>query len=308
MERLAEVICGGGQGYEDAPGVYRTAGHLGRFFRKAGVEAPDFSGSRKWWVLDVVRSLNEEPEGLLLPEGIEKVLLALVDDAEYGTELSKLFDVISYLNNILVNYKTEIAWDDDGARYALKGLDEEEFKEKRSVIAELAREHRRQRVEAARTGESPIPAAVAVQPETAPGPGSESQIVACFGLLHVHPRIRKASEPLFRDGHYGQAVLEAFKAVNNSVKEKSARGDLDGKALMAEVFRPESATLRLNELKTKSDRDEQEGDKFLYMGAQVGIRNPKAHEEISQMEAADAFKLIAFASHLCQRVDDANLP
>jgi len=88
-----------------------------------------------------------------------------------------------------------------------------------------------------------------------------------FDLLKFHPRIKKASEKLFKDSHYAQAILEAFKTVNNFVKEKSGKQEWDGKDLMAKVFRKENPIIRFNKLETMSDKDEQEGFMFLFMGA-----------------------------------------
>lgn len=56
-----------------------------------------------------------------------------------------------------------------------------------------------------------------------------------FDRMKFHPKIIEASESLFKDGHYASAILEAFKAVNNFVKQK-ANKSLDGKTLMSEVF------------------------------------------------------------------------
>ncbi len=40
---------------------------------------------------------------------------------------------------------------------------------------------------------------------------------ALYKALSLHPRIREASEALFKDGHYSSAILEAFKEVNTLV-------------------------------------------------------------------------------------------
>ncbi len=123
-----------------------------------------------------------------------------------------------------------------------------------------------------------------------------------FDKMKLHPKIIEASESLFKDGHYAPAILEAFKAVNNFVKQKTGKS-LDGKALMAEVFSERNPCIKLNDLKTKSDEDEQEGFKFLYMGAMVGIRNPKAHDTVQQKDPYKTLEYLAFASLLIKRID-----
>jgi uncharacterized protein (TIGR02391 family) len=136
---------------------------------------------------------------------------------------------------------------------------------------------------------------------------------ALYRALDLHPRIRKASEALFRDGHYSSAILEAFKEVNSTVKERSGRTDLDGKPLMDQVFKFElkdgnvmkKPSIQLNDLQSQSDRDEQQGFQFLFMGASLGIRNPKAHDRVAQTDPFRTLEYIAFASLLCKRMDEA---
>jgi uncharacterized protein (TIGR02391 family) len=136
-----------------------------------------------------------------------------------------------------------------------------------------------------------------------------------FDMLDIHPVIKRACEKLFKDGYYTQAILEAYKALNNYVKEKSGRSDLDGSKL-AKVFRvqvdqsggiTDEPILKINDLKTQSDIDEQEGIMHLFMGAMKGIRNPRAHEE-KRLDDEDPFRvieLLCLASFLAKKVDDA---
>ncbi|MBM3142178.1 MAG: TIGR02391 family protein [Chloroflexi bacterium] len=123
-----------------------------------------------------------------------------------------------------------------------------------------------------------------------------------FDRMKFHPKIIEASESLFKDGHYAPAILEAFKAVNNFVKQKTDKSH-DGKALMSEVFSEKNPCIKLNDLKTQSDVDEQEGFKFLYMGAMVGIRNPKAHDLVQQKDPYNTLEYLAFASLLIKKID-----
>jgi uncharacterized protein (TIGR02391 family) len=127
-----------------------------------------------------------------------------------------------------------------------------------------------------------------------------------FDKMQFHPKVVEASQSLFETGHYAQAILEAFKAVNNFVKEKT-RLSLDGKDLMAQVFREQDPLIKLNKLKTRSERDEQEGFKFLFMGAMVGIRNPKAHDDIAQMDPFRTLEYLGFASLLMKRIEEGEV-
>ena len=87
--------------------------------------------------------------------------------------------------------------------------------------------------------------------------------------------LRSASRRLLSDGHYARAVEEAFKCLNNAVKDKSGLSESDGEGLMMRAFSEKGPTLRLNNLKTRSETDEQRGYMYLYAGAIIGIRKPK---------------------------------
>ena len=121
----------------------------------------------------------------------------------------------------------------------------------------------------------------------------------------IHSIIIQVSDKLFSNGHYSQAIFEAFKAVNLQVKKKSGLSHLDGKNLMSQAFKLSSPRLRWTDLKTDSDNDEQEGFMFLYMGAIVGIRNPKAHDHIILKDEIIALEYLSFASLLMKRIDEA---
>jgi len=132
--------------------------------------------------------------------------------------------------------------------------------------------------------------------------GAAKSPIQLFDSLQFHSRVIEASRELFKDGHYRDAIYRAFVEVNNFVKSK-ASSQLDGKKLMSTVFSLDNPIIKLNQLETQTDKDEQEGFMFLFMGAMQGIRNPKAHENIIQDNPYIALKLIGFASLLIQTID-----
>lgn len=145
----------------------------------------------------------------------------------------------------------------------------------------------------------------------------KDKLAFIFDNLKLHPTIKKASGKLFKDGHYASAIFEAYKALNNYVKRRSKRKKLDGKDLMSKVFRFEydqeidqierKPVLQLSELRNRSERDEQEGFMFLFMGAMQGIRNPKAHDLIEQEDPYKTLQYLSAASLLAKRVYEAKL-
>jgi Protein of unknown function (Hypoth_ymh) len=46
---------------------------------------------------------------------------------------------------------------------------------------------------------------------------------------------------------------------------------------MQKVFSAKTPLLRFNKLESQSDLDEQQGFQFLFSGAVMGLRNPRAH-------------------------------
>ena len=124
--------------------------------------------------------------------------------------------------------------------------------------------------------------------------------------LQLHPRIIRASKSLVSSGHYTEAIFAAFKAVNNFTKRKTGQS-LDGKDLMAKAFNESKPIIKINKLTTQSERDEQEGFRFLFMGAMVGIRNPKAHDDTRQIDYHKALEYLAFASLLMRRATEGKL-
>ncbi len=126
-----------------------------------------------------------------------------------------------------------------------------------------------------------------------------------FTVFGIHPRIRKASQKLFLDGHYPSAIFEAFKQVEIMVKEKAAIRGKFGTVLMQDVFSANNPILRVNGNTTDSDEAEQKGFMMLFSGAVLGIRDPKAHSDMVQNDPIATMQYLSFASILCRMVDKA---
>ena len=69
-----------------------------------------------------------------------------------------------------------------------------------------------------------------------PGQGEVSEPRDSFEELVTHHQLQQVSGPLFRDSHYARAVEEAFKLLNNVVKDKSEIANQDGAGLMRSAF------------------------------------------------------------------------
>jgi uncharacterized protein (TIGR02391 family) len=169
--------------------------------------------------------------------------------------------------------------------------------QREAALRSIAQQHRP-------LAKSEVPARATGRARTSAVTGEGTEVAnRIFDDMQFHSKVVEASRSLFQTGHYSQAIFEAFKAVNNSVKEKAC-SELDGRNLMAQVFSETDPVIGLNDLKSQSDRDEQEGFRFLFMGAVVGIRNPKAHDNVKQADPYRTLEYLALASLLMKRIDE----
>ena len=119
--------------------------------------------------------------------------------------------------------------------------------------------------------------------------------------------LRRVCGRLFAGGHYALAVQQACIYFANMVSKTSGRADKDGADLMWTVFSPHNPVLRLNDLQTKSDKNEQQGYMEIFAGAMTGIRNPRAHEHDIEDSPEDAFALLVFYDHLMRMLNNSIL-
>lgn len=134
------------------------------------------------------------------------------------------------------------------------------------------------------------------------GLGSEPE----FGSRGFHPEVFKHSRTLVLQGHYFHAVFEATKAYNNAVKEKS-QSSKDGQPLMLEVWGADKGVLKVTPCRSDTDRNVQDGIKFLSAGLMQAIRNPHAHETALDwpISKEDAMDILSFISFLWRQLDKA---
>lgn len=122
----------------------------------------------------------------------------------------------------------------------------------------------------------------------------------------IHPRICALARPRIEAGFFGDAVEASFKEVNDAVKRivRDTDGrELDGASLMTTAFSPQTPIIRLTQLVTETDRNIQQGYMQIMAGSMIGIRNPKAHGNLSP-DSKKALHLIALASLLMYKLDE----
>jgi uncharacterized protein (TIGR02391 family) len=126
-----------------------------------------------------------------------------------------------------------------------------------------------------------------------------------FAMRNVHAALPEVVRRLFDDGHYSQATFEVFKYVDNVVK-RLAGLDKSGKALMMEALKETSPQIQLTPLVDETDRNEQEGFKFLFAGSMIAIRNPRGHEHDIADSIDTCLDHLGLASLLLRRLEHAS--
>lgn len=122
----------------------------------------------------------------------------------------------------------------------------------------------------------------------------------------LHPEVVRHARQLFVQSHFFHAVFEAAKAYNKRVREKAKSGK-DGQDLMLSVWGCDKGVLKITACETDTDRNVQDGVKFLSAGLMAAIRNPTAHEPAVEwpISQADCLDILSFISFLFRKLDDA---
>lgn len=126
-----------------------------------------------------------------------------------------------------------------------------------------------------------------------------------FMSRNFHSSIHLHCRNLFKQGNYFHAVFEGAKLYNRLVQDKS-QSLKDGFQLMMDVWAL-NGTLKLTPGVTETDKNIQEGTKFLSAGLMQALRNPTAHEPALDwpISKEDCLDMLSFISYLFKQLDKA---
>lgn len=123
----------------------------------------------------------------------------------------------------------------------------------------------------------------------------------------LHPEIERVSMPHYHDGDYRHAVLDSVTAIFDKIRQLTGE-DMDGAKLVTKVLAPSgSPSLIVATLDTESGRNEQAGVMDMLKGLYQGVRNPKAHSLLSDLNEMTAAQYLVTASLLMRRISEATL-
>lgn len=124
---------------------------------------------------------------------------------------------------------------------------------------------------------------------------------------YIHPQIKNLVFDKFAGEHYADCVETAFKEINSRLKEiyKKQKGEeKDGASLMTSIFSPENPILCFENIDTQNGKNVQLGYMRIFEGTMLGIRNPKAHANMS-INKDSAIKRLVLAGLLMDKIDEA---
>jgi uncharacterized protein (TIGR02391 family) len=136
--------------------------------------------------------------------------------------------------------------------------------------------------------------------------GEESKDKKEFLQRGFHSEVIRHCQVLFVQGNYFHAVFEACKVYNKLVAEK-ALSSKDGEPLMMEVWGWQNGVLKVTACQTETDKNVQDGIKFLSAGLMRAMRNPTAHEPALHwpITKEDCLDMLNFVSFLLRQLDKA---
>lgn len=123
----------------------------------------------------------------------------------------------------------------------------------------------------------------------------------------LHPFIRDKVSARFQRGDFAGAVERAAKAVAQYLADRAQLPGLDGDPLITRALGPESGVLRVNDGRSKSDRNEAKGFLLLVQGFNMHVRNVHAHSLDVDVEEEHAVDYLSTASMICRVIDGARL-
>jgi len=101
--------------------------------------------------------------------------------------------------------------------------------------------------------------------------------------LQLHHHLIEAVSERIEGGHYSDAILAAFRHLTDVLREKSGF-EGDGAQLAGQALGGTTPVIKLNPLRSTSEKDEQKGIEQLIRGLYMAIRNPRSHENLQDTE------------------------
>lgn len=137
-----------------------------------------------------------------------------------------------------------------------------------------------------------------------PAPVVEPLQLHPFEARNIHHALPAKVRTLFDDGYYPEATYEAFKYLDKTVERFACLSETGFKLMMG-AFNENGPKIQLTALTTTSEKDEQQGYKFIFAGGILAIRNPRGHEHSMKDDPDVCLDHLSFVSMLLRRLEHA---
>ena len=127
-----------------------------------------------------------------------------------------------------------------------------------------------------------------------------------FQRRNLHPKIHDASEKLFRDGHFPDATFAALRIIEGEVQRLSGLTG-QGQDLMQKAFIIDDKRNKKSKIEFSSDKEKQDGHRFLFAGAMSVIRNPRAHGLAPHETKDQCLNHLSLVSLLLEKLESAKV-
>lgn len=125
----------------------------------------------------------------------------------------------------------------------------------------------------------------------------------------IDSRVKAVAFDRFLNGFLSDAVESAFKEINFQLKKRVkeiTHREYDGKKLAEHAFSVDNPVLIVEDITSESGKNIQIGYMMIFSGAVMGIRNPKAHENIS-ITKEEAINHLFIANYLVSKLSNCKV-
>lgn len=103
----------------------------------------------------------------------------------------------------------------------------------------------------------------------------------------LHPKVTELAKERFESGFFADSVSVCLREINTIIKEYvrlRINEELDGVPLLERAFSIRNPIIAFANLENESGRNIHKGYKKIFEGVFLGVRNPKAHENLNPDE------------------------
>lgn len=122
----------------------------------------------------------------------------------------------------------------------------------------------------------------------------------------LDPRLWDSIRETYEARNFTSAILDAMHFLSDLLRERTGL-ESDGAALVGEAFGGNSPKLKVNALRTESERNVQKGLEQLVRGMYQAVRNPRSHGKVSDSED-EAQAIILFVNYLVKLIGESQAP